>query len=248
MMRRLALIALLAFATPSQAFEMPEDQAAADFVAANVISTFYHELGHGLIDVLQLAVLGREEDAADTLSAVLMHQVWDEESATTLVYGTANAFWLYASEAEQAGYETAYWDEHSLDMQRYYNLVCLFYGANPEMRDDDITELELPEDRAERCPDEYALAEESWGAMLDGLEPTKASKGLVMNGDTSDPLVGILDEEVKTMNAAYGLPEEISVQVAECGEANAFYDPSEKSITFCSEYADDLLRLWEAQE
>ena len=102
-MRRLALIALLAFATPSQAFEMPEDQAAADFVTANVISTFYHELGHGLIDVLQLAVLGREEDAADTLSAVLMHQVWDEESATTLVYGTANAFWLYASEAEQAG-------------------------------------------------------------------------------------------------------------------------------------------------
>jgi hypothetical protein len=248
MMRRLFLLALLAFAAPAAAFEMPEDQDAADFVTANVISTFYHELGHGLIDVLQLAVLGREEDAADTLSAVLMHQVWDEESATTLVYGTANAFWLYANEAEQQGYETAYWDEHSLDMQRYYNLVCLFYGADPDLREDDAVELELPEGRAERCPEEYALAEESWGAMLAGLEPGKDAKGLVMQGDTSDPLVALLAEEVSTMNASYALPEDITVQVAECGEANAFYDPSEKSITFCREYADDLLRLWQAQQ
>ena len=35
------------------------------FVEANLLGIFYHELGHALIDILQLPVFGQEEDAAD---------------------------------------------------------------------------------------------------------------------------------------------------------------------------------------
>lgn len=50
------------------------------------------------------------------------------------------------------------------------------------------------------------------------------------------------------MNKTYGLPEWIDVSVANCGEANAFYDPENRSITICNEYAQDLERIWKTQE
>ena len=248
-MRLLSRTVLIAatLCAPAQAFVMPDDASAAQFVSSNMVSTFYHELGHALIDVLALPVLGREEDAADTLSTLLIHSIWEEESAVAMVYDTANAFLMYAAEAETSGYETPYWGEHSLDMQRYYNLACLFYGANPDQRDDIARELELPEDRAERCPDEFLLAEESWGGLLADLAPGPRSKGLRMvDADPNNPLVALIAEEVTSLNKVYGLPVWIDVRVEPCGEANAFYDPSESTITMCTEYAEDMLRIWQS--
>ena len=248
-MKSLCLIACLwGGAAQAQSFTMPEDEGAAEFVTSNVIATFYHELGHALIDVLQLPVLGREEDAADTLSALLIHQGWEEEAAATLTYDTANAYWAYSEEAKAEGYDMAFWDEHSLDMQRYYNLICLYYGAEPDLRADDAKELGLPDDRAERCPDEYQLAADSWGGLLEGLEPgTDGSFGLKIDGDRdSDPILEIMAQEVDVLNESYALPEEVTVLVAPCGEPNAFYSPSERTITFCTEYATDLVRIYMA--
>lgn len=240
------VVCLLGAPALGQDYSLPQDEGAADFVRSNVIATFYHELGHALIDVLALPVLGREEDAADTLSALLIHQGWQEEAAAGLTYATANAFLGYAAEAEAAGYEMPFWDEHSLDMQRYYNLICLYYGAEPELREQDAIELGLPADRAARCPDEYALAADSWGVLLQGLDPgTKGAFPLTMNGDPAqDPLVAILAEEVAVLNQVYALPKEVTVKVARCGEPNAFYNPADQSITFCTEYAEDMARLY----
>lgn len=247
-MRYLIALAFCALALPAMAetpFKMPKDESAATFVASNVLATFYHELGHAFIDVLELPVLGREEDAADTLSAILINSIWDEDSATSILYDTANAFRLYDVEATNDGSEIGFADVHSLDLQRYYNLVCLFYGANPEVREDVAAELELPADRAEGCPDEFDLADASWGVMLEGLEPTKATKGFKLIGVLpDDPIAALLADEVKDLNTAYGLPHEVTVTVAACDEANAFYDPSDRSITICTEYAEDLARMY----
>ncbi len=243
--RLLAAAALAVFAVPALAYEFPEDEEAANFVSSNVIATFYHELGHALIDVLELPVLGREEDAADALSAYLTHQIWEEETASAMIADTANAYLMYNDEASANGYETAYWDEHSLDLQRYYNLICLFYGADPDNRDFILTDFELPEDRAERCPDEFAQTDAAWGGMLDSAQYSQGAAGLVMQGDASDPIAALLATEVADMNKAYSLPTEVLVEVADCGEANAFYNPGTKTITMCTEYAADLQRLWE---
>lgn len=248
-MRGFAILVFCLLANPALSqtpFQMPQDPEAAAFVDSNIRATFYHELGHALIDVLQLPVLGREEDAADTLSALLIDKIWDEDAATAIIYDTSNAFLLYDAETDPA--ETVYWDSHGLDLQRYYNLICLFYGANPEVRDDVAKELELPEDRAIGCADEFDLANASWGALLQGLEPTASSKGLMLVGVPSkDPIGIILAQEIKDLNETYGLPTQISVTVSDCGEANAFYYSDDKSITICSEYAEDLARLWAAQ-
>ncbi|TXI06433.1 MAG: hypothetical protein E6Q73_00525 [Pseudorhodobacter sp.] len=245
-MRRIGAAALLVlWPTGLLAQDWARDPAARDFVESNVLATFYHELGHALVDTLQLPVLGREEDAADTLSALLIHDLWQEEPAANMVYHTAGAFLAYAAEAEAGGHDLPYWDEHALDMQRYYNLICLFYGANPDEREEMAIELELPQDRAQRCPDEFALAADSWGVMLEGLAPGPEAKGLVMvDTKARSVLRSLVATEVAELNKTYGLPEEISVSVEPCGQANAFYHPDARRITICTEYADDLGRLW----
>jgi hypothetical protein len=248
-MRRLALV--LAFCPlPCLAFEMPEDEAAARFVSSNIISTFYHEVGHALIDILDLPVLGREEDAADTLSALLTHHIWNEDAATAIVYDSALAYSALAAEGETDVADLMYYDTHSLDLQRYYNLVCLYLGAEPELRADEAADLGLPEERAVGCEEEFALADDSWGVMLDGLEPGEGTKGFTLVGSDpeADPIAAILEEEIRTLNEVYGLPVEIEVKLEACGEANAFYFSETQSITVCTEYAEDLARLYQEAE
>ena len=239
-MMRIALLASL-LASPVLA----DDEAQSNFVADNLVAIFYHELGHALIDQLELPVLGKEEDAADSLSAVLTHYIWDEEAATQITYDTAYAYSLWAEDPED--WDSAFADTHSMNQQRYYTLVCLFYGADIKAREQVAIDLELPEDRAAWCEDEFTQADESWTALLEGLEPTRKTKGLVLvDTDEDDPIAQILIEEIDALNETYGLPEEVTVSVEPCGEANAFYMPDDRHIIMCTEYAEEMAQAWEA--
>ncbi len=71
-----------------------------------------------------------------------------------------------AFEAEGEVDDTPYWDEHSLNEQRFYNTVCLIYGSDPDAWDDLVGEDDLPEERAEQCPDEYKQISTSWNRLL----------------------------------------------------------------------------------
>ena len=90
-----ALCALLA---PAARADDEMSEGAFAYVGGTILSIFYHELGHALIDTKDLPLFGPEEDAADTLAAVMTHEIWDEEGARQ----NAEAFamsWL-ASAAE----------------------------------------------------------------------------------------------------------------------------------------------------
>lgn len=247
MLRILPLLACLA-ALPAQAsdYVWPEDPDEADFVANEAIATFYHELGHGLIDVLQIPVLGKEEDAADTLSVILMNDIWQEDAASAILTSDAQVYALRAAGSEAD--ESTFADVHSLDIQRYYSVVCLFYGANPQARHDLAVSLELPAEKLDSCPGDYEAAAGAWAQVLDGAEPGPEAKGLKLaEGQENLPLGALLADEIASVNERFGLPQEITVQVADCGEANAFYSPEDKTITLCNEYAQDVQELWESQ-
>ncbi len=242
------VIGLIGPACADTVFEFPQDPDEADFITNEVIATFYHELGHGLIDVFQMPVLGKEEDAADTLSVLLMHDIWDEPSASAILTSDALTYALRAADPAAVPDQRAYADVHSLDIQRYYAEVCLFYGANPEERKQLALDLELPDYKLDSCPDEYQSARASWDAMLADAEPGPDRYGLVMAPDQEGiPLADVLAQEVASMNEHFGLPEEITVKVADCGEANAYYTADDKTITLCNEYAQDLQALWQSQ-
>jgi hypothetical protein len=46
-------------------------------------------------------------------------------------------------------------DVHGLPVQRFYNLLCMAYGADPVLFADLVEKKYLPESRARGCADEY---------------------------------------------------------------------------------------------
>jgi len=137
----------------------PDEDDRREAVAGAFTATVLHEVGHALVSVLEIPVTGREEDAVDQLSAWVLI----EADMADAVLSAAETY--YTAEAQEADHETLA-DEHSLDQQRYFNMVCWVYGSNPDDNADLLVDWELPEARAEQCPDEYALINKSWSALL----------------------------------------------------------------------------------
>ncbi len=139
-----------------------QEEAAAKAVAALVFA-FYHELGHALIDIYNLPATGREEDAVDQLATVMLLETWEGEDSELAILSSAEWFDLDAIEREE---EPDMADEHALEEQRYYNLVCWIYGSDPEYFSDVAEDWGLPEDRAERCESEYHRMSNAWDSLL----------------------------------------------------------------------------------
>lgn len=215
-----------------------------EFLSANVLGIFYHELGHALIDVQNVPIFGQEEDAADVLSAFLIDALFDEETAQSIAFDAAYGYLT----SEDTGEDIPFWDVHGPDEQRFYNHVCIFYGANPDAREEFAKDLDLPQERAEYCPSEYDQAANAWGGVLDGMinQDGEPMKFVPAKGEYSDILNPLLSNEVDSLNADFGFAAQITVTIDDCGEPNAFYDPQTRGITFCREFAPYLLETLEA--
>lgn len=212
-----------------------------DYVISNLLAVFYHELGHALIDVMGLPIYGQEEDAADVLSILMIDEFYDEDAAVRMTYDTADGFLAEAQLAE----DIAYWDVHGPDLQRFYTTICLFVGANYDARSHIAEELELPEERLDSCEDEYLLAYDSWGSVLDEIASDNGGDSLAFEAaqpgtPAADLLHSVIADEVNALNAEFRLPEQIDVRIEDCGEANAFYDGHELAIIMCTEFVDHL--------
>jgi hypothetical protein len=130
-----------------------------------ILDTILHEVGHAVIDMLDLPVLGREEDAADFFSVFLQLQ-FPPDDARRLIEGVA---FMMGSEARQDFMEKQrphmFAGPHGLNAQRYYNVLCLAYGANSAMFDD-VAPAGLPAWRAGDCGDEYALLKRAFDRLV----------------------------------------------------------------------------------
>lgn len=141
---------------------------AGEAVAGATLFTLFHELGHALIDLWDLPITGREEDAVDQLATIILLE--GGEDGQTAALNGASAFWGNGEEDEDgdsAGEEErSFWDEHSLGEQRFYNIVCWSYGSDPDGNADLIGDDWLPEDRADSCPEEYSRMAKAWDTLL----------------------------------------------------------------------------------
>ncbi|GMU44064.1 MAG: DUF4344 domain-containing metallopeptidase [Xanthomonadales bacterium] len=146
--------------------EQYESEEELDEAAWNAyIVVLFHEFGHALIDVLDLPITGREEDAVDQLAA---WSLIDNAEGDAAVLDAALSYYVSAEASDKEFYESDFADEHSLDSQRYYNLVCWVYGSDPDKHAHLVDEEWLPAERAERCPDEYQQIDRSWSRLLEG--------------------------------------------------------------------------------
>jgi hypothetical protein len=123
---------------------------------------FFHELGHALAAVLKLPIVGKEEDAVDQMATLVLMGQGDE--GTKAVLAGAQWFLLKSQGADVSS--LPFWDEHSLDQQRFYNIACLVFGADPAKFDGLVRGGLLPEERAKRCPMEYSKISSAWDTLL----------------------------------------------------------------------------------
>lgn len=144
----------------------PEDVRRETINAA--LFTFYHELGHAMVDLLELSATGREEDVVDEFAVIMLLQAGDEEGMEA-VYAAINQFAMDAEETKEDYAkidDLPFWDVHSLDQQRFYDLLCLLYGSDPKYFADLVKDGDLPKDRADGCPDEFERKAAVWDKLL----------------------------------------------------------------------------------
>jgi len=127
---------------------------------------FLHELGHALIDAYQLPVTGNEEDAADKLSSYInLKELGDSGGGTRAALAASEAFNMQSQMTGDK--DLPFYDEHSLDQQRFYNILCQLYGSNPSKYEVLVSKGVLPEQRAVRCPSEFQQTVRTWGGLLE---------------------------------------------------------------------------------
>lgn len=131
-------------------------------VAGTTAFVLLHEVGHALIHVLDLPTTGREEDAVDQLATLLM--LGEGPVGDSLAFAAA-AWFLQSSQRTRIDPLT-FADEHGLDAQRVYSILCWVHGRDPTRYPEIVREGWLPAARAERCPAEYARISRSWSRLL----------------------------------------------------------------------------------
>jgi hypothetical protein len=144
--------------------KMPREQFAKG-IDGLVWSVYFHELAHALIDINGIPVTGREEDVADQFSFWYAMTYLDPKQ--TPVVTPAIWFWSRMAKSRditalpQDQLKRFLADEHSLDDQRVYNLACLMVGMNPQFVSATSRMVQLPQERATKCPHEYQQMQQS---------------------------------------------------------------------------------------
>jgi hypothetical protein len=139
-----------------------------DIIDGHFLAVMFHELGHGVIDLFDVPVFGREEDAADQISAFILLQFGPNVARRTIL-ADAYEYRQRAIKYPKPMLE----DEHGTDPQRFYNVLCLGYGGFPEAFEDLVNKklpgtdkTYLPARRRANCKREYDQVLYSFGRTL----------------------------------------------------------------------------------
>lgn len=243
-------IAALATGITGAQLAIAQEDVDFDIAVNNAIVILHHEIGHALIDQFGLPVIGQEEDAVDAFATLMVLETYDEPAQILL---DAAATWFAFDRIFKAdGGEHAYYDEHDLDIQRAYRILCIAHGYDPDTYAKAAKERQIPDERLETCEYDAALALDSWDLLLaDTLRDSDTPGGKVTvelapskeYDDLRQGLedAGILADIGKWIDTTYNWPKPLTLAADECGEVNAFYDPNEIKITLCYEMVDELL-------
>jgi Putative metallopeptidase len=150
--------------------DMPKDAAEIGITPndAAIGQFFYaaaHEMGHAVFDLLSVPVFGRPEDAADQFATYMMLQ-FGKADARRLILGAAHSYKKYVNNPTVTAPLKAFSDWHGAPAQRFYNLLCLAYGADPVLFADFAEKQFLPEARARGCRREYGEVAYAFGQLI----------------------------------------------------------------------------------
>ncbi len=228
-------------------------QAAVEFVVGNMLFTTMHELGHGAVRELELPVLGREEDAADAFAILNALKTGSEFSHRVLVEA-AKGWFLSDRRDKKNGEMLAYYDEHGMDLQRAYQIVCFLVGSDPKKFADLAAETKLPNERQESCQADYREASWSWEtALKPHFRPADQPKQNVevIYGEGKGKLevfartfrnVRFLETVAERVTDRIAWPRPFVMEMQSCGGSGASWKA--RRLTLCYELAEELAQLY----
>jgi hypothetical protein len=249
--------AVRAFGNQSGLKGIPPDrrEQLAEFVSGNMLFVLLHELGHTTIGELDLPVLGKEEDAADSFASLTLIHIKSEFSEHVLAEAAKG--WFMADRRDKKdGEPVVYYDEHGLNQQRAFQIVCYMVGADPVRFKDLAAEIKLPKDRQESCSEDYRKAAKSWGVLLQPhVRATDRPKTKIdaVYGEAKGKLeiaaqigrsIRLLDGVASQSSELVVWPAPFSLEMQTCGFINAKWDQSTRKLTLCYELAEDFAELY----
>lgn len=225
-----------------------------EFVTGNVLFVLGHETAHALISEFGIPVLGREEDAADAL-ATLVSLKMANAFADRVVYNAARGWFLSEQRDRMAGIPNSFYDEHGMDLQRAYNIVCLMVGGAPDKFEKLATEVRLPEERQATCQGDFSNASWSWEQVLKPRmrkpEDPKTEIPVVYAPTQEYRTLSELGQKLKILEAIAGWLSEdfawkrpIALEMQECGSPGARWDLQTKKVIVCYEIIREFVRLY----
>ena len=256
-MRRILLVltALLALGAPVLAFDIG-DYRKTDrldmrrFAVNNGLFTLYHEVAHLLIDRLQLPVLGREEDAADSMATWMLLQK-NTPDANRALEDAAEGWFLTGDSFDNRWTDDDFASGYSPDRQRAMQIICLIVGADGAAFRPIANHYMISADRQRSRHFDYNLIDRSMKTLL-----AKSGTGTIVdviyheNNSHLDLAVrmlrnsGIIDTVAEEVRRGYRIDGTVQVTATECGEPNAFYDPATVEIIFCYELMQDFMEMY----
>jgi hypothetical protein len=124
----------------------------ADAVLGQFLFTASHEMGHAVFDFLDVPIMGRPEDAADYFAIYILLKI-GKKDARKLIEGASYMYKEYVGRPVVTVPLTAFADIHGSPMQRFYDLLCIGYGSDPELLSGLMDYL--PKERVPNCKVEY---------------------------------------------------------------------------------------------
>lgn len=226
-----------------------------EFTGGNLLFVLGHEAGHALISELGIPVIGREEDGADSFSTLLALK--NGAAYVDRVLVNAATGWFYSERRNrQDRVRMVFYDEHGIDLQRAFNIVCLMVGSDPEKFSELANETGMPEERQGTCQGDYSNASWSWDKVL---EPHRRKPGQpkteikAIYGPAEGELaifkqfasqMQILEAVADMLAEPYAWRRPITLEMQTCGEPGARWDLTTKAVIICYEIAQEFAQLY----
>ena len=224
------------------------------FIMGNMLFVLLHETGHVMITEMGLPVLGREEDAADSFATVMILAM--KTMFTDRVLTAAAQGWFYSDRRDRTEHAPlVFYDAHSLDRQRAYQIVCLMVGSDPEKFAQLADSTGLPPDRQSTCQGDFSNAEWSWTRLLkDHLRTTQPRTELTVRyGDPTPALelyarvmkeTRLLETVAQRLSEKYAWRAPFTLEAKTCGGAGADWNLETRTVTLCYEMAEQFSALY----
>ena len=138
-----------------------------DAMIGPTVDVFLHELGHGILRVLDVPFFGREEDVADYIATYLLLSFCKPDARRLILGASFMADNEIMEEQGKMPELRVLADAHSLPVQRFFNRWCMAYGADQETFSDAMELGMLPPGRVKWCRCEWSTNEDAFKRLIE---------------------------------------------------------------------------------